>query len=351
MRRKKIILIILIVLLIVCFGILILAFFAAQKVKAPQNDIPESLPVSQTKNERLIGVTFSPKTTNISDFLPFFTKAKEVGNTLGWYGDILQLSDTRQAPYSITQNSAKNDLEQLIIVNYYSQGERQLIRPLSENKDKYIAGMQQYISKYKPKYFGIGIEINWMYRDAPNDFNGFVAFFDEAAEKLKSISPETKIFTVFQLEMMKGLQGGLYGKTNSEATQWDLFSRFPKADIIAFTTYPGLIYKNPEDIPQDYYSNIKQFVNKDVIFTEIGWSRTTMAAGWVSSPEKQAQFINTFFALTKDVNPKVIIWSFLYDPPTFNIAFDSMGLLGENDSTDLGFEAWKKEFIQSLQHI
>ena len=343
MNRKRIILLIIIMLFTACIALIIVAILAAQKVKAPEASNVLSYPESfvEDKYTPTIGVTFSPKTTESSDFLQFFTKATEASNVIGWYGDILQLNDLRQAPYSITDISKQNKLDTLAIVNYYSQGEKAVLRPLQENKDKYLAGMAQYVSKYNPKYFGIGIEVNWMYRDNPDLFNEFVGFFNEAAEKLKVISPNTKIFTVFQLEQMKGLQGGLYAKTNNEPVQWDLINRFPKADVIAFTSYPGLIYKTPGDIPTDYYTSISQNVLKPVIFTEIGWSRTTVASGWISSPERQAEFINRFFNLTKDIKPDVVIWSFLYDPPSFNLAFNTMGLLNDNDETSPGLTAWK----------
>lgn len=83
-----------------CIALIIVAILAAQKVKAPEASNVLSYPESfvEDKYTPTIGVTFSPKTTESSDFLQFFTKATEASNVIGWYGDILQLNDLRQAP-------------------------------------------------------------------------------------------------------------------------------------------------------------------------------------------------------------------------------------------------------------
>jgi len=74
-----------------------------------------------------------------------------------------------------------------------------------------------------------------------------------------------------------------------------------------------LIYRNPSEIPQNYYTEIKSFVSKPIIFTEIGWSAQSQIKGWESDQKEQAEFVSTFFKLTKGLNAEVMVWSFMYD--------------------------------------
>ena len=115
-----------------------------------------------------------------------------------------------------------------------------------------------------------------------------------------------------------------------------------KADMIGFTTYPGLIYKNPDDIPDDYYSVIKQRINKPIVFTEIGWFREG-PVGWESSDDEQKLFVEippTRISLDVRLN----IWSFLYDPDTDSL-FRTMGLLEDSEETSPALKLGKMEII------
>jgi hypothetical protein len=111
-----------------------------------------------------------------------------------------------------------------------------------------------------------------------------------------------------------------------------LLDRFPKSDIIVFTTYPGLIYKNPSEIPLDYYSEIKTRTTKPIAFTEIGWHSEASPLGWESSDTEQAEFVRTFFILTKNLNKELTIWSFMFDQNTIEPS-RSMGLRRRTDGT------------------
>jgi hypothetical protein len=46
----------------------------------------------------------------------------------------------------------------------------------------------------------------------PEGYDEFVELFAEVYGAVKEASPETSVFTVFQLERMKGLWGGLFGE-------------------------------------------------------------------------------------------------------------------------------------------
>ena len=216
------------------------------------------------------------------------------------------------------------------------------MRPLTEeNIESYKESAANFAQKYRPKYLGLGIEVNVLSEKSPPDFDKFVSLFNESYDAIKTVSPNTKIFTVFQLEKMKGLSGGLFGGVNDETkNEWPLLEKFQKSDIIAFTTYPSLIYKDPAEIPADYYLEIKNHTQKPIAFTEVGWPSGADILGWESSEEEQASFIQRFFELTKDLKPELAIWAFMYDQNTIE-PFKTMGLINSKGTAKSAFEKLK----------
>ena len=87
---------------------------------------------------------------------------------------------------------------------------------------------------------------------------------------------------------------------------WEMIDRF-KLDLVAFTTYPGIFYRDVSDIPADHYTEILSHVSEPIAFTEMGWHGTASPAGWESSEQVQAEFIETFFELTNDLDMELAV--------------------------------------------
>ncbi len=293
------------------------------------------------------GVSLSPKSFNASDFTDFFKKAKQTGRIVSWAGDWNEVdlaSANAGGPKVVTELASTYDYIPLIELQFFTQSNGQLLRSLDEtNAQRYKKEVGDFAARYKPKYLALGIEVNTLYEKSPQDFDRFVSLYDGCYDEIKSRSPNTKVFTIFQLEKMKGLNGGLFGGANDPSkAQWPLLERFPKSDLIAFTTYPDLIYKKPSEIPQDYYSEIKTHTTKRIAFTELGWHSAASPTGWESDEREQAEFVSVFFNLTRDMGEDFVIWSFLYDQNTSQ-PFNSMGLYDVSGTPKLALEAWKKQ--------
>ncbi|MDA1188900.1 MAG: hypothetical protein O2854_04395 [Chloroflexi bacterium] len=118
---------------------------------------------------------------------------------------------------------------------------------------------------------------------------------------------------------------------------------FPDADLIAFTTYPALVFQSPAEIPDDYYTEAAERAGKPVAFTEIGWHAAQLGApGWDSDEEEQAEFIRTYLRLTEDVEPVLSIWAFLYVLPGQPIIFETMTLVRPDGSFPPAWDAWNQ---------
>jgi len=287
----------------------------------------------------LKGVTFSPGTYDSGGISDFFSKASEAGQLLEWAGDWQQLSEGG-APGTISQQAATHHMAMLVVVQFFQQGTGALIRPLnSTNEQNYVSITRNYAQQYRPAYLGVGLEVNILYEKNTSDFQKFVSLYGQVYAAVKSVSPDTSVFTVFQLEKMNGLDGGLYGGTNApDQEEWRLLGLF-RTDIAAFTTYPGLIYQEPSQIPADYYSRISLHTNDSVGFTEVGWHSGNLSGGWGSTEREQANFVNDFFNLTSGLHRAFSVWSFLYDQNTA-VPFNTMGLLYVNGTAKESWQSW-----------
>ncbi len=289
----------------------------------------------------LNGVSLSPKSFESEDFTGFFEKAGEAGEIVIWAGDWGELEKESSGSKVVTELASTYDYIPIVEVQFFTQSTGELIRPLDEGtKEEYKNSIVNFAEKYKPEYLGMGIEVNILYEKSPEDFEDFVGFYSEVYDSIKEKSPETKVFTVFQLEKMKGLNGGLFGGENDPTkSEWFLLEEFPKSDLVAFTTYPSLIYKDPSEIPNEYYSEIEQHTSKPIGFTEIGWHSGKTITGWESSEEEQDEFVSRFFELSEELDKELVIWSFLYDQETIE-PFNSMGLYDSNGNEKLAWEEW-----------
>ncbi len=302
--------------------------------------VPFSTSVPAARSQ-LKGVGLSPKSFSPDDFAAFWVQASQAGQVVSWEGDWAQLGDAKEAPAVAAQLAKQKGLKFLVNPQLFSQQSGELLRPLdAENEANYVTWAAAFASDFKPDYFGVGIEVNVLAEKNLSAFEEYVSLYGRVRDAVKTASPNTLVFPVFQLERLRGLRGGLFGGTNNESdNDWALLDRFPNADAAAFTTYPGLVYKNPADIPADYYSAIALHTSKPIIFTETGWFRSPAIAGWESSEAEQAEFVRTLFERTRNLNNLLLVWSFLYDPAVGE-PFKTMGMRAADGSASPAWDAW-----------
>ncbi len=321
--------------------ILVAGFVTLTQIQHPSAP-PSSGSESTTSQQSgfVKGLAFSPAAYNSTGMNDFFLKAKQAGGIVEWAGDWQELASGGGAGV-VAQLASQHGLESMVVVQFFTQSTGQLLRPLnSTNEQNYLDITAAFVRQYRPAYLGLGIEVNVLYEKNPESFRSFVTFYSQVYDEVKSLSPSTQVFTVFQLEKMNGLNGGLYGGVNDPGSaEWQLLSQFPKDDVLGFTTYPGLVYHNSSEIPQDYYSRIASHSGKPVGFTEVGWQSGSVAGGWNNSEARQAGFVARFFALTRGLDKAFVVWSFLYDQRAI-VPFNTMGLFSVNGTVKQAWSAW-----------
>jgi len=326
-------------LLIIAF--LALGLFAVVLVSIIKQ-LSQEEPIPQFEIRFRKGVSYSPKSlTSVADIDDFWEKAVVAGEAIRTGGDWVDFNKPGKISSVVVELAQRNRLVPVIEVNFFNQDSGRLLRPLnSANKTAYRDAAVAFAQKYQPPYFGMGVEIDTFYRAQTEEFDGFADLFSEVYDGVKAVSPQTQIFTTFQYERLQGLRGGLFGGTNDlTKNNWDLLEKFPKADLFAFTTYPGLIYKDPRDIPSDYYSRIKKHTSKPVAFTEMGWFSGRGIKGWESSEGEQARFVARFFELTEDLDLHLAIWLHLYQQTSAE-PFGTMALFKTDGTPKAAWEVW-----------
>lgn len=302
-------------------------------------EAPAETPVDEPEGI-LRGVSLSPASFESEDFLGFFQLASDSGDFVSWVGDVASL-DSEQSPTKVMYAMADQyGFEVMVITGYFNQESGEVLHVLDEvNRQDIIDSLTGYVEDHSPDYLGFGVEVNTFATSNPEGFSEYVSFYDEVYTATKEASPSTKVFPVFQLEHMKGLDGGLFGGENDpDAHTWAMLDDF-EFDLAVFTTYPCLIFKEPSEIPANYYTEITEYTSKPVAFTEMGWFREGFT-GWESSVEEQAKFIDLFFETTSEMPVEFVTWSFLYDPDA-QVPFDQMGILAVGEESSAALDAWK----------
>ena len=168
--------------------------------------------------------------------------------------------------------------------------------------------------KYKPYVLILGVESNRFYEKSPVGYRDFVSLYKEIYDEVKKISPETKVATNFQLEYMKG-EAYLTGRKHEK--HYDILEMFgEKMDLVTVTTYPWFDYNNPQDIPDDYFMDIRQYSSKPLMITETGWPSHGFPVPSVDAdPQTQVDYLIRLVELTKDMDTEGIVWVFPHDAP------------------------------------
>lgn len=210
----------------------------------------------------------------------------------------------------------------------------------SDDSNDTITG---WVGDHQVPFLGFGVEINsFLYEKSPDDFDWFVETFPQVAKAVLGVSPGTVVFPGFQLERLRGLKVGLFGGERT-TPEWELIDLFPEADAIGFTTYPGLVHRDPASLPTQYYDQILDHTDKPIIFTEVGWQAGGELGEATGTPAKQDAFVDYYLPKLSALS-EMVIWSFLYDQEAGGPAFQSVGLIDSTGGERPAWSIWLETF-------
>ncbi|MFH1501858.1 MAG: hypothetical protein ABIG03_02295 [Candidatus Eisenbacteria bacterium] len=172
------------------------------------------------------------------------------------------------------------------------------------------------VGEFDLDYLAVGIEVNSV-RDkcSQEAFDDFVVLYGDIYDAVKAASPGTKVFTVFQLDCLRGA-ARLTGLDLEPS--WDMLDLFEgRLDVVGFTVYPFLEYATVSEIPEDYFQEIGEHTDRPIVITESGWLSEPFSAGSEllidGSEQEQVDFVLALMNGAESLDVEILMYSFLYE--------------------------------------
>lgn len=169
---------------------------------------------------------------------------------------------------------------------------------------------------FQPDFLAVGIETD-MYSFPTNlfgqmnpDYGNWVSLYKEAYDEVKTLSPDTVVFTSFQYDQIVSYY--FLGIMNVYNNRWNYIRSFePQIDMVGFSMFPhsNPLFSTPENIRNDYYDIIRNQISLPIAIAETGWPDN----GW-GGEDAQMRFVPQFLKLAKNLPTRLIVWYFLTDP-------------------------------------
>ncbi len=208
-----------------------------------------------------------------------------------------------------------------------------------------------------PEYLGLASEVNLVRAAGPSVYASLAPMARQAADSLRALHarrpdlPTPKLYATIQVETAWGRLGppGWQGVATELAD-------FPFADAWGLSSYPYLGgFAEPEDIPLDYYSRIRDGVGKPVMVVEGGWASVPYG-GNAATPAQQARYVRHHARLL-DQAAAVAVFDLTYadlalslwpSPPTGSLVpFAHLGIVDSALTAKPAQGAWDSLFART----
>lgn len=215
---------------------------------------------------------------------------------------------------------------------------------LDERVQESFIAYAAYVAKnYHPDYLALGVEVNMTFERAPEQFEAYLAMYNEAYDVVKGNSPDTKVFPTFQLEDLEGTFGIVH------PPRWDLLQRFAgRMDLLAISTYPFLgEAKSAADIRPDYYSQLASHWDGEIIISETGYASAPVEGRVnVGTESDQQAYLERLLNEANDLGFGMVVWFAALDPAYASSGatsvFKDIGLRKSDGSNKLAWATWEE---------
>lgn len=142
-----------------------------------------------------------------------------------------------------------------------------------------------------PEYLGLAAETNLVRAIAPRPvYDAIVKMTNDAAADIRRL-PSGKSLPLYVSVQVETAWGKLPQKPSYAGIDQDLRD-FPFVNALGLSSYPYLGgFKNPADIPLNYYSRVKGTRSLPVIVVEGGWPSKSVSGVFSTSPDAQAAYL------------------------------------------------------------
>lgn len=210
-------------------------------------------------------------------------------------------------------------------------------------QESFIAYAAYVAKNYHPAYLALGVEVNMTFERSPEQFDAYLAMYNEAYDVVKGNSPETKVFPTFQLEDLEGTFGVVH------PPRWDLLDRFAgRMDVLAISTYPFLgEVRSAADVRSDYYSQLPTHWDGEIIISETGYASAPVEGRVnVGTESDQQAYLDRLLQEANDLGFGMVVWFAALDPAFATsgttAVFKDIGLRKSDGSNKLAWTTWEE---------
>jgi hypothetical protein len=209
-----------------------------------------------------------------------------------------------------------------------------------------------------PDYLGLAAETNLIRAVAARPvYNAVVTMTNDAASDIRHSRSAAllPLYVSVQVETAWGKLGrqGAYVGIDQDLRD------FPFVNVLALSSYPYLGgFRDPSQIPLDYYTRVKGSRGLPVMVVEGGWPSTSVRGVFSSSPVMQAGYIARQSELLDQANAIGVfqlsftdldLGSFPKPVPTILPLFATLGLVDSNLKPKPALSTWDKIFTRPRQ--
>jgi hypothetical protein len=208
----------------------------------------------------------------------------------------------------------------------------------------FIAYAKYVARNYRPAYIALGVEVDMFFnRRGDGAFRNFQSLYFETYDAVKEVSPSTLVFPTFQFEDLGGKLRS--GQTSAlPLSTWHLIGRFEqKMDMLAVSSFPGLVFARASLVPTGYYDDLKGRSERPLAFLGVGWgSATPPDATDIVGAAEQSSYARQVLIEAEGLGAALVVWYLGRDPevppaPEFG-PLQSMGL---RDAQGDAKDAWR----------
>lgn len=203
-------------------------------------------------------------------------------------------------------------------------------------------------SLIRPDYLGLAAETNLIRAAAPSSlYAAVVQVANGAAADVRTIDSNVKLYVSVQVETAWGrLPAGPYQGAARDV------SDFPFMQAMGLSSYPYFAFADPDSIPLDYYSRLRDGNGLPEMVVEGGWPSQNVGT-FVSTPEEQARYIARQARLLDEAHAIGVFQLTFTDldtlalpPGTILPLFSYNGLVDVNLNPKLALGEWDATFAR-----
>lgn len=215
------------------------------------------------------------------------------------------------------------------------------------------------VEKLHPDYLGLAAETNLIRQIAPRPvYEAVVRMTNDAASDIRRSRSATALplYVSVQVETAWGklVQQGAYVGIDQDLRD------FPFVNLLGLSSYPYLGgFKDPEQIPVDYYTRVRGSRALPLMVVEGGWPSASVRGMFSSSPEMQARYIARQSQLLDEANAIGVfqlsftdldLGTFTKPVPAILPLFATLGLVDANLKPKPALATWDTIFARRLKH-